>query len=55
MRTGMGVWSAFLVLGALLWLTTAGAFTHPAYRLVVMLAVLSWAGYIMWSPTSKSN
>jgi hypothetical protein len=43
----------FLVLGALLWLTTVGAWSHPAYRLLLMLAVLSWFGYIAWTP--KSN
>ncbi len=53
MRTGLGLWSVFLVLGALVWLASVGAFSHPVYRPVVMLAVLSWGGYVVWTP--KSN
>jgi hypothetical protein len=51
--TGLGYWSVFLVLGAFLWLTSAGALTHPAYRLVLMLAVFSWFGYIVRTPKSS--
>ena len=53
LRTGLGYWSVFLVLGDLIWLASVGAFTHPVYRLVLMLAVLSWGGYVMWTPKSS--
>jgi hypothetical protein len=43
----------FLVLGSLLWLTSVGLWSHPAYRLVLMLAVFSWFGYVVRTP--KSN
>ena len=54
MRTGWRYWTVFLVLGALIWLAgVVGAFTHPVPRLVVMLAVLSWSGYVAWTPKSS--
>ena len=53
MRTGLGSWSVFLVLGALLWLASVGALTHPAYRLLLMLAVFSWFGYVVRTPKSS--
>jgi hypothetical protein len=53
MRTRWGYWSVFLGLGALVWLASVGAFTHPVYRLVVILAVLSWGGYVVWTPKSS--
>jgi hypothetical protein len=53
MRSGKGIWSAFLIFGALLWLASVGPFTHPAYRLVLMVAGLSWAGYVVWTPKSS--
>jgi hypothetical protein len=30
MRTGLGLWSLFLVHGALVWLASVGAFSHPS-------------------------
>jgi hypothetical protein len=53
MFSGLSGWPVFLVLGALLWLTSVGALTHPAYRLLLMLAVLSWCGYIVRTPKSS--
>ena len=50
MRTGRGYWTVFLVLGALVWLASVGAFAHPVYRLVVMLAVFSWFGDTVRTP-----
>jgi len=53
MRRGPVLWTVFLVLGALLWLASVGVWSHPAYRLVLMLAVLSWFAYVVRAP--KSN
>jgi hypothetical protein len=53
MRTGLGDWTMFVVFGALIWLAGTGPLAHPAYRLVLMLAALSWAGYIAWTPKSS--
>jgi hypothetical protein len=53
MRTRLGYWSMFLVVGALTWLAGVDALTNPVYRLVVALAVLSWFGYVMWAPKSS--
>ena len=53
MSSGMGGWAVFLVLGVLIWMTSAGALTHPAYRLVLMVAVFSWCAYIVRTPKSS--
>jgi len=53
MRRGQAVWAAFLVFGALFWLTSVGVWDHPLYRLVLMLVAFSWFGYVVWTP--KSN
>jgi hypothetical protein len=53
MRRGLILWTMFLVLGTLLWLTSVGVLSHPAYQLVLMLAMFSWFGYVVWTP--KSN
>jgi hypothetical protein len=45
MRTGVALWSMFLVLGALIWLESIGVGSHPAYRLCLMVVSLSWFGY----------
>ena len=52
MRSGAFLWAAFLVLGTLLWLESIGGWSHPAYRLALMIGVLSWAGYVVRSPHS---
>ena len=52
MRSGRVLWMVFLVLGALLWLASIGVWSHPAYRMVLMLAILSWSAYVVWSPKS---
>ena len=44
------VCAAFLVLGTLLGLESIGIWSHPAYRLALMGAVLSWAGCVVRSP-----
>ena len=53
MRTGWRLWAVFLMFGALIWLAGMGPLAHPAYRLVLMLAALSWAGYIVRTPKSS--
>ena len=53
MRRGPVLWTVFLVLGALLWLASVGVWGHPAYRFVLMLVVLSWSGYVAWTPQTK--
>ena len=45
MRTGAALWTVFLVLGALIWLESIGAPSHPAYRLCLMVVAFSWFGY----------
>jgi hypothetical protein len=42
-RAGSGavLWAAFLVLGALLWLASAGAWSNSVYTLVLMVVVFS--------------
>jgi hypothetical protein len=50
MRRGPLLWTVFLVLGGLVWLASAGVWSHPAYQLVLMLAVLSWFAYVVWTP-----
>ena len=52
MRRGPAFWMVFLILGSLLWLTSIGVWSHPAYRLVLMLAVFSWFGYVVRIPKS---
>jgi len=53
MKRGPAFWTVFLVLGVLLWLTSVGVWSHPAYRLVLGLAVFSFAGYVVWIPKSR--
>ena len=53
MRTGLAYWSVSLLLGALLWLAGLSAFSHPVYQLVVVLAALSWCGYVVWTPKTS--
>ena len=42
MYYGTVLWTMFLVLGVLLWLSSVGVWSHPAYRLVLMLAIFVW-------------
>jgi hypothetical protein len=48
------LWTAFLV-GGLLWLASAEAWTNPAYTLVLMVAVFSWFGYLVRDRALESN
>jgi len=49
MRSGPLVWTVTLVLGILIWLAGLGP-TGLAYRTVLVLATLSWFGYVAWAP-----
>jgi hypothetical protein len=53
MRRAPVFWMVFLVLGSLLWLTSVGVWTDPAYRLVLMLGVFSWFGYVVRIPRAS--
>jgi hypothetical protein len=37
------LWTTFLVLGALLWLSSVGICSHPVYRLVLGLSIFVWS------------
>ncbi len=43
MQNGTVLWTTFLVLGVLLWLSSVGIWSHPVYRLVLGLATFVWA------------
>ena len=53
MRKGVALWSAFLVLGALICLESIGVGSHPVYRLCLMVVAFSWFGYAARIPTSN--
>jgi hypothetical protein len=53
MRTGPVLWTTCVVLGALVYAESVGFWSHPAYRLFLMVTVLSWGGFVVWTP--KSN
>ncbi len=53
MRTGPVLWTNCLVLGALVCAESVGFWSHPAYRVILMVTVLSWGGFVVWTP--KSN
>ncbi len=50
MQKSLGLWSMFAAFGLLLWLSSVGVGTHPVYRLVLMVAMLSWAGWFAAAP-----
>ena len=43
MHSGTVLWTTLLIFGALLWLSSVGIVSHPAYRLVLMLAFFVWS------------
>jgi hypothetical protein len=47
------LWTTFLVLGALLWLSSVGVWSHPAYRLVLMLAIGVWSAEFVRTPKAR--
>lgn len=53
MRNSLGFWIVFLAIGALLWLSSIGVWSHPAYRLVLMVVMLTWFGYVAVNPKSS--
>ena len=52
MRKGVALWTVFLALGALIWLESTGVWTHPAYRLCLLVIAFSWFGYAARTPKS---
>jgi hypothetical protein len=50
MKNGAVLWTMFLVLGALLWLSSVGVWSHPAYRLVLALAIFVWSAEVVRTP-----
>lgn len=53
MRKGIGLWTVFLILGGLLWLASVGVWSHPVYRLCLMVVSFTWFSYTASAP--KSN
>jgi hypothetical protein len=47
MKNGAVLWTLFLVLGALLWLSSVGVWSHPVYRLGLMLTILVWCAEVV--------
>ena len=45
MKNGAVLWTMFLVLGALLW--SVGVWSHPVYRLGLMLTILMWCAEVV--------
>jgi sugar phosphate permease len=52
MRKGPVLWTTCLMFGALLYAESVGYWPHPAYRLFLMITMLSWAGFLVWTPRS---
>ena len=52
MRQGPMLWTTYLMLGASLYFQSVGYWQHPAYRLFLMITLLSWAAYIARTPRS---
>jgi hypothetical protein len=50
MRKPLALWSTVAAFGLLFWLSSIGVGTHPAYRLVLMVAMLSWCGWFVAAP-----
>ena len=55
MHSSRGIWTAFVLLGMALFLSTVGFWNHPIYRTMLVLAFLLWSGYVMWTPTNGSE
>lgn len=53
MRKGTALWTVFLLLGALLWLVSVGVWRQPLYRLILMVASLSWFAQTASAPRSN--
>ncbi len=50
MRSSRGTWGVFVLLGIALYLSSVGFWSHPIYRMVLVLAFFIWSGYVMWTP-----
>ena len=47
MKNGVVLWTTFLVLGILLWLSSVGVWSHPVYRLGLMLTIFVWCAEVV--------
>ena len=47
MHNGAVLWTIFLALGVLIWLSSVGGWSHPVNRLVLMLAFLVWCAELV--------
>jgi FtsH-binding integral membrane protein len=55
MRSGVLLWTGFLVFGILLWLSTVGLWSHPVYRLILMFAFFACCAWVVRAPEGKLN
>jgi hypothetical protein len=47
MHDGAALWTVFLALGVLIWLSSVGVWSHPVYRLGLMLTLLAWCAEVV--------
>ena len=55
MRKPLALWATISAFGLVLWLSSVGAGTHPAYRLVLMVAMLSWCAWFIAAPELRGQ
>ena len=55
MRKPLALWSTCVAFGLLLWLSSIGVLTHPAYRLGLMVAMFSWFGWFVAAPRVRGS
>jgi hypothetical protein len=48
------LWTVFLVLGILFWLSSVGVWNHPAYQLILMSSMFAFCGWVVCVPEVKS-
>jgi hypothetical protein len=41
------------ILGGLLWLSSMGMWSHPAYRLSLMITMFLWFGWVVRTPRAR--
>jgi len=52
MRRYAVLWTT-LILGGLLWLSSIGVGSHPAYRLTLMFTIFVWSAWIVRTPKAS--
>jgi hypothetical protein len=55
MRKTFTFWAVFAALGVQLWLASLGIGGHPVYRMTLMIAMLSWAGWFAGAATIRAS